>query len=89
MSGSFPGIHEEEEGMRAFPEFGNAQDNTTAFDIAMDEIEHGDVAWGREVLVRLREHIRTTHDVKSVQWLLPQVEAALRCFSCDEQHAMR
>jgi hypothetical protein len=38
-----PRTHEEEEGMRAFPDFGNAQDNTMAFDIAMDAIEHGDV----------------------------------------------
>lgn len=71
--------------MLAFPDFGNAQDNATAFDIAMDEIAHGNAAWGRVVLVRLREHIWTTHDVKSVQWILPQVEAALQRFSCDAQ----
>lgn len=71
--------------MRAFPDFGNAQDNATAFHLAMYEIEHGNVAWGREVLVRLREHIRTMHDVKSVQCILPHVEAALRCFSCEKK----
>lgn len=75
--------------MRSFPDFGNARDNATAFHLAMDAIEQGHVAWGRAVLVKLREHLRTTHDVKSVQWLLPQVEAALQRFSCDEQHAMR
>ena len=75
--------------MRAFPNFGNIRDNATAFSFAMDAIEHGDVAWGRTVLVRLREHLRTTHDVKSVQWILPDVEAALQRFSCDEQHERR
>ena len=71
--------------MRAFPDFGNTRDNATAFHLAMDAIEHGHVAWGCAVLVRLREHIRTTHDVKSVQWLLPPVEATQQRFSCDEQ----
>jgi len=71
--------------MRAFPDFGNVQDNVTAFHLAMDEIAQSHSAWGRAVLVRLREHIRTTHDIKSVQWLLPHVEAALQRFSCDEQ----
>jgi hypothetical protein len=75
----------EEEGMRVFPDFGNAQDNATAFHIAMAAIEHGNVAWGRVVLVRLREHLRITHDVKSIRWILPRVEAALQRFSCDEQ----
>jgi hypothetical protein len=79
----------EEEGMRAFPNFGNMRDNATAFSLAMDAIEHGHVAWGRTVLVRLREHLRTTHDVKSIQWILPDVEAALQRFSCDEQHERR
>jgi hypothetical protein len=55
----------------------------------MDAIEHGHVAWGRAVLVRLCEHLRTTHDVKSVQWILPDVEAALQRFSCDAQHERR
>jgi len=38
------------------------------------------MAWGCEVLVRLREYICTTKEVKSLQWLLPQVEAALQCY---------
>jgi len=71
--------------MRSFPDFGNVQDNATAFHLAMHAIEHGNVAWGREVLVRLREHIRTMHDVKSVQCILPHVEAALQRFSCEEK----
>jgi len=83
------GLGGEEEGMRAFPNFGNIRDNATAFHLAMDVIEHGHVAWGRAVLARLREHLQTTHDIKSVQWILPDVEAALQRFSCDEQHEMR
>ena len=64
--------------MRPFPDFGDVQDNDTALHIAMHAIGHGDVAWGCEVLVRLREYMCTTKEVKSLQWLLPQVEAALR-----------
>ena len=35
---------------------------------------------GGDVLVRLRDYICTTKEVKSLQWLLPQVEAALQLF---------
>lgn len=66
--------------MRPFPDFGDVQDNATAFDIAMHAIRHGDLAWGCAVLVRLRQYIRTTQEVKSLHWLLPQVEAALQRF---------
>src|SRR5262249_10026783 len=45
----------QEEMMLPFPDFGDVQDNDTAFHIAMCAITHGDVAWGYEVLVRLRE----------------------------------
>ncbi len=61
----------------AFPDFGDVRDNDTALHIAMRAITHGDVAWGCAVLVRLRDYIRTTQEVQSLQWILPQVEAAL------------
>ena len=65
--------------MMPFPDFGDVQDNDTALHIAMYEITHGDMAWGCAVLVRLREYICATQEVKSLQWILPQVEAALQC----------
>lgn len=64
--------------MMPCPDFGDVQDNDTALHIAIHAITHGDMAWGYEVLVRLREYIRTTQEVKSLQWLLPQVEGALQ-----------
>jgi len=64
--------------MMPFPDFGDVQDNDTALHIAMHEIMYGDMAWGCAVLVQLREYIYTTKEVKSLQWLLPQVEAALQ-----------
>ncbi len=67
--------------MRPFPDFGDVQDNATALHIAMHEIIHGDLAWGCAVLVRLRDYICTTKEVKSLQWILPQVEGALQHFA--------
>ena len=64
--------------MLPFPDFGDVQDNDTALHIAMHEIKHGDMAWGCEVLVQLRDYIYTKKEVKSRQWILPQVEAALQ-----------
>src|SRR5574341_607024 len=66
--------------MMPFPDFGDVQDNGTARHIAMHEIRHGDVAWGCAVLVQLREYICTTQEVQSLQWVLPQVDAALQHF---------
>jgi hypothetical protein len=66
--------------MMPFPDFGDVRDNDTALHIAMRAITHGDVAWGCAVLVRLRDYIRTTQEVQSLQWILPQVEAALQRF---------
>ena len=73
-----------------FPDFGNMQDNEIALQLALEEIEKGSVAWGCEVLLKLREHIYMTQETKSVQWILPQVEDALQRF-CEtamllEQH---
>ena len=74
--------------MRPFPDFGDVQDNDTALHIAMHAIMHDDVAWGCEVLVRLREYICTTKEVKSLQWLLPQVEVALQRY-CEPGSMLR
>lgn len=66
--------------MMPFPDFGDVQDNGTALHIAIHEIRHGDIAWGCEVLVQLRDYICATKEVKSLQWILPQVDAVLqRC----------
>jgi hypothetical protein len=60
------------------PDFGDVQDNATALHIALGAMAHGDRSWGYAVLWQLREHIQTTRDVKSMQWILPQVEVALQ-----------
>src|SRR5215813_10282168 len=61
----------------AFTDFGDVQDNATALAIALDALASGERSWGCDVLRRLREHICTTRDVQSVQWVLPQVDTAL------------
>jgi hypothetical protein len=68
----------EEHVYTVFPDFGDVQDNEMALHVALYEIARGDKQWGCEILTRLCEHIRTTREVKSVQWLLPQVEMALQ-----------
>jgi hypothetical protein len=70
----------EDASARAYPDFGDRQENETALWLALDEIAQGNRAWGCDVLQRLREHIRTTHEAKSVQWILPHAEAALQRF---------
>jgi hypothetical protein len=60
------------------PDFGDVQDNDTALHIALGAMAHGESTWGCEVLRRLREHIQTTREVQSIQWILPQVEVALQ-----------
>jgi hypothetical protein len=67
------------------PDFGDVQDNETALHIALYELESGNKRWGCTVLQRLRDHICTTREVKSVQWVLPQVEVALRCWCFDNR----
>jgi len=50
------------------------------------KIEHDDRAWGCGVLVCLRDHLCTTHDAQSIQWMLPHVEAALQRFCSPTPH---
>ena len=67
-------------------DFGDVRDNETALHIALSKIEHDDRAWGCGVLVCLRDHICRTHDAQSIQWILPQVEAALQRFCSPTPH---
>ena len=59
--------------MKIMPEFGTVRENEAAFDVAVASINSGDIAWGHAILVALQDHIRSTEEQKSVQWLLPQV----------------
>jgi hypothetical protein len=55
------------------PNFGALRENEAAFDVALAAITRGESAWGYSILVALRDHICSTGEQKSVQWLLPQV----------------
>jgi hypothetical protein len=63
--------------MNIMPDFGTVRENEAAFDIAVACINRGDLAWGHAILVALRDHIWSTKEHKSVQWILPQVLEAL------------
>jgi len=55
------------------PDFGTMRENEAAFDVAVASITTGEIAWGRSILAALRDHICSTGEQKSVQWILPQV----------------
>lgn len=59
--------------MNIMPEFGTLRENEAAFDVAVAAITSGESAWGRSLLVALRDHICSTGEQKSLQWILPQV----------------
>ena len=59
------------------PSFGTVHENEAAFDVAIAAITSGDSAWGRSILAALRDHICSTGEQKSVQWILPKVLEAL------------
>ena len=63
--------------MKIMPDFGTVRENEAAFDVAVAAITSGDIAWGRSLLVALRDHIWQTEEQKSVQWILPKVLATL------------
>ena len=63
--------------MKIMPDFGTVRENAAAFDVAVASITSGDIAWGHAILVALRDHIRSTEEPKSVQWILPKVLEAL------------
>ena len=53
-----------------------------ALAIAFDALASSERSWGCDVLRRLRHHICTTRAVR-VQWVLPQVETAMRACAGD------
>ena len=59
--------------MKNMPDFGTVHENAAAFDVAVAAITSGELAWGRSLLAALRDHICSTGEQKSVQWMLPQV----------------
>ena len=59
--------------MKTMPDFGAVHENEAAFDVAVAAITRGDSACGRSILTALRDHICSTGEHKSVQWVLPQV----------------
>ena len=59
--------------MKTLPDFGAVHENEAAFDVAVAAITRGDIAWGRSILAALQDHIWSTGEQKSVQWMLPQV----------------
>jgi hypothetical protein len=63
--------------MKIMPEFGTVRENAAAFDVAVASITSGDIEWGHCILVALRDHIQSTEEHKSVQWILPKVFEAL------------
>jgi len=63
--------------VKSMPDFGTVRENAAAFDVAVAFIRSGDTDWGRFILAALRDHICSTGEQKSVQWILPQVLATL------------
>ena len=63
--------------MKIMPDFGTVRENEAAFVIAVSYINSGDLAWGHAILAALRDHIWSTEEHKSVQWILPKVLDAL------------
>jgi len=59
--------------MKRMPDFGTVRENEAAFDMAVAYINRGDIAWGCSILTALRDHIWSTEEPKSIQWILPKV----------------
>ena len=59
--------------VKIMPDFGTLHENEAAFEVAVASINSGENEWGRSILVALRDHICSTGEQKSVQWILPQV----------------
>jgi len=57
------------------------RENAAAFDVAVASITSGDIAWGRSLLAALRDHIWSTEEQKSTQWILPKVLEMLEGFN--------
>jgi hypothetical protein len=59
--------------VKIMPDFGTVRENEAAFDVAVAYITNGDIECGRSILAALRDHICSTGEQKSVQWILPKV----------------
>ena len=59
--------------MKIMPDFGTVHENEAAFDVAVASITSGESEWGRSILAALRDHICSTGEQKSVQWILSKV----------------
>jgi hypothetical protein len=59
--------------VKIMPDFGTVRENEAAFDMAVASITRGDIAYGHSILAALRDHICSTREQKSVQWILPKV----------------
>jgi hypothetical protein len=62
-----------ERAVRPMPDCGAVHENAAAFDVVVAALTRGEIAWGRSLLAALRDHIWSTGEQISVQWLLPQV----------------
>jgi hypothetical protein len=76
--------------VNTMPDFGAMHENEAAFDVAVAAITSGDIACARAILDALRDHICSTGEQKSLQWILPKVLAALAalhtCLSTPTSH---
>ena len=59
--------------MKIMPDFGTVRENEAAFDVAVASITSGDIECGRSILAAMRDHIWSTGEQKSIQWILPKV----------------
>jgi len=81
-----PDCRDMQDNERVWPDCRDVRDNATALRIALSKIEHDDRAWSCGVLVYLQDHLCTTHDAQSIQWMLPHGEAALQRFCSPTPH---
>jgi hypothetical protein len=73
--------------MNIMPDFGTVHENEVAFDLAVAYINSGHIEWGHSVLVALRDHIWSTKEHKSVQWiLLEALEQLTTCLPTTPSH---
>jgi len=72
--------------VKIMPNCGALHENEAACDVAVASINSGEKAWGRSILAALRDHICSTGEQKSIQWILPRVlerlEARKSCIPC-------
>lgn len=62
------------------PRCGNYGDNFAAASIAVQELLHGNREEGLRQLREIRHWIFSHGEMKSLKWLLPEIESILACF---------